>query len=243
MAKIKGHCRICGEFRKFTKEHIPPKKAFNHDPITFESMKDFLGESGRPYSKSPDGMYQYSLCEACNNLTGSWYADDFVKWSHQGHEWLDKLTAYSTFFVPFHLRPLNVIKQTIVMMLAVMDEDHIDSYDYVRRFIHNKEQKYLPPDFRVYVYFTRSHKPRLANKESAIMRVDLNALDYVNAEIARPPFGYCITSTRTRGKKSLAEHQGLFDISWFSRIDYNVWTTEFLRLPIKQVNSPLPLDF
>ena len=46
-----GYCKICGEFRDLTAEHIPPKSAFNSNTITVfpfeEAMKVMCGADGR----------------------------------------------------------------------------------------------------------------------------------------------------------------------------------------------------
>jgi hypothetical protein len=74
------------------------------------------------------------------------------------------------------------------------------------------------------------------------MRADTGSGSYVEAEVALPPFGYCV-STPIRNTKSLADNQGLYEITWFSRYDYNDWIPVHLRLPIKETHEPLPLDY
>lgn len=241
MTKDHGICRICGEFKYLTYEHIPPRGAGNDRRITYESFQNVILEQ-KP-STSQNGMKQHSLCAGCNNSTGSWYGPAFIEWTREGKELLDKLKVPDMFYLPFHLKPLNVVKQTIVMALALLEDDRIEYYDELRRFILNKSQKYLPDELRVYVYLTRSPTPRFANVEGVIFQRDTGAIEYVNAEIALPPFGYCITSTHRKGQKTLAEHKGLCDISWFSEFDYNAWTTIYLNLPLKAVSTPFPLDY
>jgi len=243
MSKTIGYCRLCGQEKELSDEHIPPRKAFNDKQVTFETMQDALGFSGRKYSKFRNGITRQSICESCNNLTGAWYGTAFVEWTRQGYVWLEKLENRNALLLPYNIMPLNVIKQIVVMMLAMSSFHKHICQDDLRRFAFNRTQKYLPPNFRIYMYFNKGGKPRFTDQELVIFRADLGAIDYVNAEIALPPFGYCVTSTSRKGIKSLAEHQGLYDITRFAHFDYNVWTTVYLTLPIRETHEPFPLDY
>lgn len=60
-------CRLCGELKEMTFEHIPPRSAFNDNQKLFTSIQDHL--DGHRYKKYPRGIGKYSLCQECNNLT------------------------------------------------------------------------------------------------------------------------------------------------------------------------------
>lgn len=237
-----GLCRICGEIKELTEEHVPPKGAFNDRQVLLTSLRDALGFSGRRYSKSPNGIKRWSLCEKCNNSTGGDYGAAFVEWTRQAHEFLDKIKGGSAFLLPYQIQPLNVIKQIVVMALALLPEDRVAHYEEWRNFVINREQKYLPADIHVYTYFNKEGK-RIADMEGAISRIDVNAIEYVHAEIALPPLGYCITSTHEKGLKSLAEYQRLYDITWFSNFDYRQTRDIWLKLPVKETHEAFPLDY
>lgn len=209
-----GVCRICGDYTKLSFEHIPPRKAFNDNRVTFETIHDTFSKKSRT---SQRGMGDYSLCESCNNNTGSWYGAAFVKWTQQGFEWLDKIGGSSDLSLPFHLMPLNVLKQILVMMLAMSTSKRLNHLEEVRRFVLNKEQRYLPPYLKVFTYFNLSGKPRYVS-DVAVMRVDLGEVVFVDAEVALPPFGYVIASSEK--SKSLPSMLDLYDITWFSEFDY-----------------------
>lgn len=221
-------------------EHIPPKAAFNDYLVAFETLQDLL--KGRRPTKFRKGAGENTLCESCNNQTGNWYGPAFVKWTTQGLEWFNKLNDKSLLTVEYYIQPLNVLKQIVVMALAMTSERTLQFHQELRRFALNKTQKYLPPPYQVYVYFNSGGQRRYAS-EVVIAKIDSNALSYVEAEIAMPPFGYCITSTGTNEYKSLADLLGLYDMSWFSTFDYNVWTPVQLRLPARETHEPLPLDY
>jgi hypothetical protein len=237
-SKFEGFCRLCGSFGKLSFEHVPPRKAFNQHQRVLRTAEDHL--SGRNHSKYRRGLGQYSLCERCNNLTGSWYGDAFVEWTKQGFEWFDKVKGDRVLSLPYYIRPLNVIKQITVMAISLMPATPGKNLE-LRRFALKKREKYLPADVRVYVYFCMDGEIRFVSG-MAILDITGKGSDFVLAEVALPPFGYCITSPMGH-RKSLAEEKGLYDISWFSRYGYNEWTQVHLRLPSRSAAMPFPLDY
>ena len=87
MAKpIFGICHICGEHKKLSFEHVPPKAAFNDSPIlrsSFEriAMGENLDDLGGSVQQRGSGAH--TLCEKCNSDTGAWYAGADAKWAEQ----------------------------------------------------------------------------------------------------------------------------------------------------------------
>ena len=194
------YCRLCGNYTRMTFEHIPPHSAFNDQQRLFETTQDLLGE--RNYSRFRKGLGKYSLCINCNRKTGSWYGKAFVNWTRQGMDWLDKLGQEPHIDLPFYIRPLNVIKQVLVMAIAMSSRQTIPYHYELRRFLLNPEQKYLPPKYRVFTYFNLNGIPRFAS-DMVIANVVEGAGSYVEAEVALPPFGYCV-SKPVNSMKSLA---------------------------------------
>lgn len=89
MEKIIGKCALCGRDCELTFEHIPPRKAFNWIPektISGEQLICSLTDSNRmpwdfsglKYQNDQKGMGAYTLCQTCNNNTGTWYGDEYV---------------------------------------------------------------------------------------------------------------------------------------------------------------------
>ena len=152
-----GLCRLCGEHKPLSFEHIPPKSAFNDSQRLFQTMQDLL--AGRSRSKFRGGIGKNTLCERCNNLTGRWYGGAFADWSKQGLELFDKFGRQPPLALPFYIRPLNVIKQITVMALAMAAEQTQNYHYELRRFVLNKEQRYLPPKYNVHAYFNMNGQP------------------------------------------------------------------------------------
>lgn len=89
----KGKCHICQKEEYLTFEHIPPHKAFN-----FQSAKSIEGDeilkvmcdgermpwdySNLKYVNKQRGMGMHSLCPRCNNLTGKYYGNEYIKFAN-----------------------------------------------------------------------------------------------------------------------------------------------------------------
>lgn len=76
-----GRCRICGEERPLTREHIPPGSAYNLERGRIHTILDWLRRAADGVMPGgilrQGGNWGYTLCESCNNLTGARYADEY----------------------------------------------------------------------------------------------------------------------------------------------------------------------
>lgn len=111
---IEGNCALCGEFKKLSFEHVPPAAAFNNLPIFIQGHEHLADENSYLYGKkmkSNKGFGGYTLCEVCNNNTGSWYARDFVEFALQGMEIIKNTESQYKIKGTYTIKPLNVIKQ------------------------------------------------------------------------------------------------------------------------------------
>jgi hypothetical protein len=211
--------------------------------VVFETMDNALNKnSTRKKTILQQGLGAYTLCNQCNNDTGAWYGASFVEWSRLGFIYLEKLgREKGSFYLPFTIKPLNVIKQILVMTLAMSVDTPTSYYDDLVPFLLDKTQNYLPPKFKISVYFNFGGQPRFESNK-AVGNFERQAISYVDAEVALPPFGYCVTSTSIQ-HKSLADAMGLCDITRFAQYDYDRQRTVFLRLPGFETNEPFPLDY
>lgn len=92
----KGYCHICQEYKDLTFEHIPPHKAFNYISARSiegdEVLKLMTDENRMPwettglkYKSKQRGMGMHSLCQKCNNLTGKYYGNEYIKFANTIH--------------------------------------------------------------------------------------------------------------------------------------------------------------
>ena len=80
-----GRCRICGQLRQLTKEHVPPASAFNKQTARMHTAEEWFarGDDGElPGGElQQGGIWGYTLCAECNNLTGARYGEEYKLWA------------------------------------------------------------------------------------------------------------------------------------------------------------------
>jgi len=120
--KKTGICHLCGGYGELTFEHIPPRSAFNKTPVHVTEGIDVIGENG-DLDEIKGIIYQggygkNTLCEKCNNNTGSWYGPAYADWVWQGLGYLLEDVNDPILYVPFRIFPLKVIKQILCMFFS-----------------------------------------------------------------------------------------------------------------------------
>lgn len=89
----KGKCHICQCETELTFEHIPPEKAFNNIRAKsvegMEVLKNMSDSEIKPwdysnskYVQKQRGMGMHSLCKRCNNITGKYYGNEYIKFAY-----------------------------------------------------------------------------------------------------------------------------------------------------------------
>ena len=113
---MEGICCICGEYKKLTFEHIPPKSAFNDRSVVLHKIEDIMCKAPNDFGRgriSQKGSGEYTLCSKCNNDTGAWYGDAFAEFAEQGMNFMSISNSSSSLYYPFHIYPLRVLKQIL----------------------------------------------------------------------------------------------------------------------------------
>lgn len=93
-----GPCRICGKTARLTKEHIPPQSVGNKGQYKSFTFQDWLDRpegqldlgKGAP---GQGGIWGYTLCKPCNELTGQRYSREFRDWNARASALLGDLSA------------------------------------------------------------------------------------------------------------------------------------------------------
>ena len=150
--KIIGTCHICGEEKVLTFEHIPPRGANNKRTraiVGGELTKHIAGNSKpwdfskRRYKNMQRGMGCNSICEKCNNDTGAYYAEEYIKFSNTiglalSRENMPSSTdVFSICLEGVYL--LRVIKQIYTMFASTLPETYISEHPELQRFILDKD--------------------------------------------------------------------------------------------------------
>src|SRR4051794_38195433 len=156
--QMKGICSICLENRELSYEHVPPKRVFNDRPAVAHTIYGL--QEGSKFGKSPtllkrsQGLGHWTLCESCNGSTGDWYGPAFADWTAQCLRFAERLSGGGNVLLPFHIQPLNVVKQIVVMALAVSgSKTGNNEIDHLRRFALSKQSMGMPGAFVVKAYF------------------------------------------------------------------------------------------
>ena len=118
-SKQYGTCHICGKYGKLSFEHVPPRKAYNEKPAHMAKGEEFIRNITKAnFEDIKTRIYQrgsgdYTLCEECNNDTGSWYGKSYLDWVYQAVAIIHYTSGKPTLHYPYFLFPLRVIKQIV----------------------------------------------------------------------------------------------------------------------------------
>ena len=204
-----GRCHLCGADGELSFEHIPPKAAFNnhgvleadihrllgHDPRE-EGLKDKVG--GKTNQRGAGG---FTLCKSCNNNTGSWYGPAYVDFTHQAVYLRHKIaeikaesevgcSSDSSADAIIRIKPLNVLKQMLVMFCSACQPILTENNPRLVRFLLNKEMSFPGYDMPMIALSLFDIENSVATRQSGISGVidkDTGA-QRLYSEISFPPF-------------------------------------------------------
>ncbi len=125
---------------KLTFEHVPPKSSFNEGRTEVYGLMEFLNrprdEEMTGGTVEQRGAGEWTLCESCNNKTGSWCVPELGKATAAAAKLLrempldeidenpEEVVARVTFRgAGRQPRPLLLVKQIVTMLLAVSPLD------------------------------------------------------------------------------------------------------------------------
>ncbi len=163
-------CHICGIECELTYEHIPPEGAYNDKPAKVimgeEIFKDLdripWETSGLRYKNMQNGVGLCTLCESCNNNTGSWYGKEYVLFSNTVYEALAKNieeldTAECFKFHVYKMHPLQFFKQIISMFVSTFDASFLDAHTDIREYLLNRYSTDFPyNDIKIGMYIQKN---------------------------------------------------------------------------------------
>ena len=166
---------------------------------------------------------------------GRWYGSHYVEWFRQAIGVLNRSGGrpQSSQFV--QIRPLPVIKQVIAMFFSANSDRFREAQPYLEKFILNREQNGLPPDIRVFAYYTIGSTTRSIGVSGAIS-FDSGTVR-IMSEISFRPFGYVLSFGANPPDSRLT------DISHFAHYAYDESVDLTIRLPMLDAHLPLPGDY
>lgn len=243
-----GKCHICGKNSKLTFEHVPPKSFFNNQRVNIISGDEILktltrtnikpwDTVGLKYNIQQKGIGDYTLCEACNNYTGSKYAPEYIEFSKVGYKTLQDLKPDSNNIIRLTLHdvyPLRIIKQIITMFCSKFPESFLDKNTDLREFILNsKATKIDTSKFRISMYFNKY--PITQFMGITILGTNNGIREISTMDIY--PFGFVF---EINPKPICSE----LDITEFAnKYKYDEKKTIQIDLPVYERNTIIPLDY
>ena len=177
-----GPCRICGETRMLTEEHIPPRGAFNKERGRTVEVGALLS---REELEMPDegevfqgGISGFTLCDDCNNLTGTCWGREYQEWARRA-AWLmrsqpqlppevDETPGYARFpSVTFkEVFPGRLVRQVLSMMLSISGSAELGRrFSDVRELVLGGSARPLPEPLRLYFLLYGSSTARICGGE------------------------------------------------------------------------------
>lgn len=250
--KHPGICKICGEFKDMSAEHIPPKNAFNSNNVTVlpfeEIVKIMSGADGRmPWDthglRGPTqqgGYRKYCLCHSCNNNTGQWYMRTYTDFAKTIHKIIvsANLSVGSLYsFTIKDLYPLRLYKAMMTLMCDINNDCFGD--EHLRQFLLNKEANDIDTSkYSLYTYLVSTQMPRL-NSVSAIVNI-YNANEAILvSEINSYPIGFALYLDKPQNYTPFG-----INVDDFASYDYNTKCEfRFNCMPYLDINSQFPADY
>ena len=243
-------CHICGNIATLTKEHVPPRSAFNKGTAimyTGDRLMQRLTSKNFPWDFSDSrglqvqgGIGYKTLCATCNSNTGAWYGAAFVSFTLQGIKQILTQQPGTIVTVKFKgIYPLRILKQAICMFMSINSPAFAEKYQELREFVLRRDKQTLSDNYKTYIYGCKGHLIRMFG--NVVHMQNLGADFHGNltyfSEISAVPFGYVLQLSPE------ANIPKLIDISEFSRYTYNEKIDWEAEMKVLEVNSHHPLDF
>jgi hypothetical protein len=243
MADIQGECCICGSIGKLTFEHVPPRAAFNDRGVFYARNQDVFGGKWEPGTPLPRGRQQqrgagrYTLCQKCNNETGSWYGAAYVDFARYAMILLHRSRGRISLAYPYGIFPLRVLKQIVVMFFSACGPEFRKAHPELVGFVLDRNCRPLPRNIFVWAYLLDPNNSTSTRQAGITGLMSLGGASQIFSEIAFPPFGLIMSFN------AKPVHRELTDISHLGDATFNEWDICWLKLPVLPVVSPFPGDF
>lgn len=250
--KHPGICKLCGEFKDMSPEHIPPKNAFNSNSVKVlpfeEVIKTISGADGRmPWDThglrgilQQGGYRKYCLCHSCNNNTGQWYMRSYTDLAKTIHTMIvsEKLSVGSSYsFVIKNLYPLRLYKAMMTMMCDINNNCFGD--EYLRQFLLNKEADDIDTSkYSLYMFMVSTQMPRI-NSVSGILDINNPNDAVLVSEVASYPIGFALYLDKPQNYIPFG-----LNVDNFATFNYNTkCDIKFVGMPYLDINSQFPADY
>ena len=195
-----SHCHICLKKCKLTKEHIPPKSAFNEYNRLWERLVHVGDKASKRMTHIKGGLWVKTICEKCNNETCSIYAKEYVKFVKQiveKPELFDSSGEARIFGIDAN--HFYIAKEIVTMILAVEPVSYARHVPELRHFVLDKNFTLIPL-FKLFAFLVPD-RPEAGTILRYHARVDTYApgFKFAGGEISWFPFGFVYASIIGKG--------------------------------------------
>lgn len=244
--KHPGTCALCGKyFDELSFEHIPPKAAFNSNPVRPVKALDIItNEECMPwetddlqYQSQQRGMGVHSLCKACNSFTGHAYGKDYANVVKTIHTALSGSFDLSCTGIEIDgVYPQRFIKQVVSMFCSV---NQLPCMENLHHFVLDKNAVGIDRNkYMIRMYLTRSCTKRHIPMTGQC-RLTSQGIEFaIVSEITGYPLGFILYLN----PNSVSEYEGI-DITHWGNYGYDDTITATIPLCIKEVNDVFPLIY
>lgn len=192
-------CHICFREKPLTREHVPPKSAFNNCTGLWDHLA-IKKKHGSGRVQFHGGFWVKTLCRECNTSICSTYARNYVEFIHS-------LVAAPVLFdssgeaklLRVRGDTLYLAKEIATMILAVEPLSFAKHHERLREFVLNRELA-IRPDFTVLAFLV-PNRPGASTITRYHGRVDTYAPNhgFMGGEISGYPFGFVYTNKIGKG--------------------------------------------
>jgi len=246
--RSEGFCQLCGAWGELSYEHVPPKAAYNNQKAVKAQFEEWLTSDGNWSGKGKidqRGSGAFTLCEPCNNLTGTWYGAEYVAWSRSVAPFVPRIPmgdgVHELAFRGGH--PLRFMKQAITMMFSANSSrsapgasrsEFADRNPALVTFVRDQYAQALPSHYELYLTLVDGQHSRSVGVAGKLSLS--TGRTEILTEVAFPPFGLVLSLDGP-----LEESAGR--ITDFARFGYDEEADVTVRAKRGQIYSPYPGDY
>lgn len=244
-----GTCAICGKYGRLTFEHIPPRSAGNKHPVRMMTLDKFIRESNvnpniqlddpHKSSRLNRGSGMFSLCEKCNNTTGSLYGQEYKRVAAAFFQFIANENPQhgEAYTIQLTMHPAQFIRQVISMFMSV--DNSSDIRDFQSYLLDKDKPAYVLPNMRITMFISIGSTMRLGGPFGAMSFNDNStSVGSLATEIITRPLGFTMFRNVDKYQKGFG-----CDITEMLKFSYNDEIQLTLTLPVVNLYGNFPLDY